>query len=359
MNETAYWMALSSVSGIGPARFAALLERFGTAECVWRAPREELAAAGLDRRSLANLEQTRRATDPAKLGLRLQRSGIDCLTWRDDNYPANLRSVDAAPPVLYVHGALDERDQWAVAIVGTRRASVYGREVAHRLATELARNGVTVVSGLALGIDTIAHQAAVDAGGRTIAVLGSGLDHVYPAQNRQLAATIRDHGALVSDYPLGTRPEPRNFPPRNRIISGLSNSVVIVEAGVRSGALITAEFAAEQGRDVFAVPGSILHAGSIGCNRLIQEGATPLLSLDDVLDQLDLARSRDYAEVRRNVPSDPLEARVLRQLTMVPQHVDDLARELALTTGELTGVLTTMELKGMVRQSGPMYYVQV
>ena len=358
VNEKAFWVALSSVSGIGPARLTALLDRFGSAEAVWTAPREELAAAGLDRRSLTNLVQARRTSDPAKLWRNVERRGLDCVTWDDEAYPQNLRNVSGAPPVLYVDGTLVARDQWAVAIVGTRRASVYGREVAHRLATELARNEVTVVSGLALGIDTTAHQAAIDAGGRTIAVLGCGLDQVYPAQNRNLAAAIRQQGALVSDYPLGTRPEPRNFPPRNRIISGLSTCVVIVEAGTRSGALITAEFAADQGRDVFAVPGSILHPGSVGCNRLIQDGATPLLSIDDLLAQLDLERKRELAEVRRTMPSDPLEARVLARLNMIPQHVDDLARELALNSGALTGVLTTLELKGLVRQVSPLSYVQ-
>lgn len=358
MNETAYWMALSSVSGIGPARLTALLQHFDSAEAVWKASPEHLATVGLDRRSQANLIQARRVTDVGKLWRNLQRSGITCVTWPDDAYPQNLRHVAGSPPVLYVDGAVDERDEWAVAIVGTRRASVYGREVAHRLATELARNGVTVVSGLALGIDTTAHQAAVDAGGRTIAVLACGLDQVYPAQNRKLAAAIRQQGALVSDYPLGTRPEPRNFPPRNRIISGLSNCVVIVEAGVRSGALITAEFAADQGRDVYAVPGSILHPGSVGCNRLIQDGAIPFLSIDDLLAQLDLERKQELAEVRRVVPTDPLEARVLNHLNMIPQHADDLARELALKPGELTGVLTTLELKGLARQVSPMSYVQ-
>lgn len=358
MNETAYWMALSGVSGIGPVRVATLLDQFGTAERVWRASAEELAGAGLDRRSLANLLQARRTTDPALLWQQLRRRGFRCLTWQDAAYPANLRNVDGAPPVLYLDGTIEEQDQWAVAIVGTRRASVYGREVAHRLSTELARNGATIVSGLALGIDTVAHQAAVDAGGRTIAVLACGVDQIYPVQNRQLAAAIRRQGALVSDYPLGTRPEPRNFPPRNRIISGLSHCVVIVEAGKRSGALITAEFAAEQGRDVFAVPGSILHAGSAGCNQLIQDGASPLLSIDDVLAHLELERRREFDHVRRAVPADERETRALYQLTGIPQHVDDLARELGLSTGELTGLLTTMELKGLVRQVSPLYYVQ-
>ena len=286
VNEKAYWIALSSVNGIGPARFATLLEAFGSAHAVWTESVERLAAAKLDTRTLKNLLSARDEIDPELRWLRLQQTGVTCLTWDDRDYPQALRQTDSAPPVLYVDGALDEADRLAVAIVGTRRASSYGREIAHQLATELARNGITVVSGLALGIDTVAHTAALRAGGRTLSVLGSGVDQIYPTQNRGLAQEIRQKGAIISEYWLGTRPEAMNFPPRNRIISGLSQAIVIVEAGERSGALITATFAAEQGREVFAIPGSILHPGSLGCNRLIQQGATPLLSVDDVLDQI-------------------------------------------------------------------------
>ena len=266
--------------------------------------------------------------------------------------------VDGSPPVLFVRGQIASQDEWAIALVGTRRASSYGREVAQVLATELAHQGVTVVSGLALGIDTVAHRAAIEAGGRTLAVLGSGVDQIYPPQNRGLAAAIAGQGALISDYPLGTRPEANNFPPRNRIISGLSRGVVIVEASERSGALITAQFAAEQGRELFAVPGNILHPGSLGCNRLIQQGATPLLSVDDVLEQLNMARLSNHVEARRNVPTDPLEQTLLGQLSAQPCHIDDIMRSAALPVAQISGLLTVMELKGLVRQVGSMTYVR-
>ncbi len=297
--------------------------------------------------------------DPETRWLRLQRSGATVLTWDDSTYPQALRQTDSAPPVLYVDGTLNEADQLAVAIVGTRRASSYGREIAHQLATELARNGITVVSGLALGIDTIAHAAALKAGGRTLSVLGSGVDQIYPTQNRRLAETIRDQGAIISEYWLGTRPEAMNFPPRNRIISGLSQAVIIVEAGKRSGALITATFAAEQGREVFAIPGSILHPGSIGCNQLIQQGATPLLSIDDVLDQLQVDRMREATMVRQSVQSDPSEQEILDLLSTDSLHIDDLARRSTMSTAQISGLLAVMELKGLVRQFDRLRYAKL
>ncbi len=359
MNEKAYWIALSSVHGIGPARFAALLERFGSAQAVWTEPVERLAMAKLDKRTFNNLVRARREIDPETRWLRLQRSGVTSLTWDDNTYPQALRQTDSAPPVLYVDGKLNESDQLAVAIVGTRRASSYGREIAHQLATELARNGITVVSGLALGIDTIAHSAALKAGGRTLSVLGSGVDQIYPTQNRRLAEAIRDQGAIISEYWLGTRPEAMNFPPRNRIISGLSQAVIIVEAGKRSGALITATFAAEQGREVFAIPGSILHPGSIGCNQLIQQGATPLLSIDDVLDQLQVDRMREATIVRQSVQSDPSEQEILNLLSTDSLHIDEIARRTTLSTAQISSLLAVMELKGLVRQFDRLRYAKL
>lgn len=358
VNEKAYWVAFNRVPGIGPARLATLIEICGTIAQAWKAPIHQLKEAGLDRRSQENLLAARRTLDPAIEWQKLQKTGVKVLTWDDTDYPHRLRQTPHPPPVLYVCGTISNEDQSAVAMVGTRRASAYGREVAHALATELARHHVTIVSGLALGIDTIAHQAALEAGGRTIAVLGSGVDQIYPPHNRGLAQEILRNGAIVSEYPLGTRPEASNFPPRNRIISGLSLCVVVVEAGRRSGALITAKFAVEQGRDVFAVPGSILHPGSAGCNQLIQDGAIPLLSVDDVLEQLDLTQVTAQSAVRQSVPPDPSEAQLLEHLSAEPKHVDELVREVTLAAAQVSSLLAMMELKGLVRQVGPMRYVR-
>ncbi len=358
LESKAYWIAFNKVTGIGPARLQALLEVCGSVEGAWCASIQQMQAARLDRRSMESLLATRRTIQPAEEWQRVLAAGVTVLTWDDAEYPANLRTIDASPPVIYVRGQIAPPDEWAVALVGTRRASTYGREVAQVLASELARHGVTIVSGLALGVDTVAHRAALEAGGRTLAVLGSGVDQIYPPQNRGLAAAIAEQGAVISDYALGTRPEANNFPPRNRIISGLSRGVVIVEAGERSGALITARFAADQGREVFAVPGSILHPSSAGCNALIQQGATPVLSVDNVLEQLNLQHLQERIQARAAVPADPQEEQLLALLSAEPVHIDEIVRGAKLPPAVVGGLLTVMELKGLVRQAAAMMYVR-
>ena len=238
-----FWIGFNRVLGIGPARIRKLLDAFGDLELAWNASREELHSAGLGPKTTQALLDTRAQLDLDRELARIDRFGFQILTWEDDAYPTRLLEIHAPPPMLYVWGEVREEDRWAVGVVGTRRATPYGKAIARDIAATLAVNGVTVVSGLARGIDSIAHQAALDAGGRTIAVLGSGLDQLYPPEHRRLAEAIAAQGAVISDYPLGTRPEPKNFPPRNRIISGLSLIVVVVEAGGGSGALITANFA--------------------------------------------------------------------------------------------------------------------
>jgi DNA processing protein len=358
IDPTAYWIAFNKVVGIGPARLRALLDVCGDITAAWSASIAAMQEARLDRRSMENLLEARRTVNPEREWARTQQAGIHVYTWDSPDYPANLANIDQPPPVLYARGRLTSQDEWGVALVGTRRASAYGREVAQVLATELARNGITVVSGLALGIDTVAHRAAVDAGGRTLAVLGSGVDQLYPPQNRGLATAIVGQGALLSDYPVGTRPEAGNFPPRNRIISGLSRGVVIIEASDKSGALITARFAAEQGREVFAVPGSILHPGSSGCNALIRDGATPLLSVDDLLETLNLSRLTEQIDVRQSVPADPQEQKLLLCLSTQPSYIDDIVRASALEPAQVSSLLAVMELKGLVRQVGALQYVR-
>lgn len=357
MDSTAYWVGFNRVMGIGPARLRALLDYFGDIEAAWHGDPADLQEAGLDRRSLANLLAARASLNLAQEMERLERAGVRVLTWQSDDYPANLRNIHDAPPLLYLKGSLLPEDDWAVAVVGTRHASVYGKEAARMLSADLARNGVTVVSGLAVGIDAVAHQAALDAGGRTIAVLGSGLDVVYPEQNRRLAEAIVQRGALITEYPLGTQPERSNFPPRNRIISGLSLGVVVVEAGARSGALITADFAVDQGREVFAVPGSIFQKSCEGTNRLIQDGAKPVLSATDVLEELNLHQVAQQAEVRATVPTTPTEKALLDLLSAEPIHVDELGRAANLSASTVASTLALLELKGLVRQVGGMSYV--
>ena len=352
-----YWIGFNLVQGIGPMRLRALLDVFGDAKRAWHASADVLREAGLDRRSLKNLLSARKTLNLRQERERIAAAGAEVVTWEDPGYPRLLLEIPAPPPVLYFKGGLTKEDAWAVAVVGTRRASSYGRQVTHKLATALARNGITIVSGLARGIDGVAHRAALKAGGRTIAVLGCGIDRIYPPEHRKLAEQITERGALVSDYPLGTPPEGRNFPPRNRIISGLSLGVLVTEAGKRSGALITADYAAEQGRDAFAVPGSILMRNSAGTNLLIQEGAGLVTEPDDVLEALNLTMVAEQVQASQVLPKNETEAALLNHLSDQPTHVDELNQQVDLPISEVTSTLAMMELKGLVRQVGGMKYV--
>ena len=367
--ERAAWVAFNRAPGVGVVRFRRLLERFGSLAEAWRAPRVALAEAGLDRRAVDGVTQLQSALDPARELARVRAAGAVPLTWLDDEYPALLKEIPDPPPVLYVKGRLMEQDAGAVAMVGTRRATVYGRDVAERLARDLAANGMTVVSGLAKGIDTHAHRGALAGGGRTIAVLGHGLDTIYPPENRRLAAEIVERGALVSDYPLGAGPMAEYFPPRNRIISGLSAGVVVGEADHTSGALITSKFALDQGRDVFAVPGPVSAPSSRGCNRLIQDGAKLVTSAEDILFELnphltarpapaqlalDFQGEQGKAAAKGQGREHPLLV-ALREIGQ-PAHVDQLARSLGLPISEVTGGLALLELDGRVRHAGGMRY---
>lgn len=360
MTDVRYWVAFNRAPGIGPAKVRALLDHFGDLELAWHAAPADLREAGLDRRAIENLVKLRESYDPDTDIRKAERAGAHILTWDDPAYPIRLREIPNPPPVLYVKGGFVESDQWALAIVGTRRASAYGKEAARVFAGELAASGVTIVSGLARGIDAAAHQATLEAGGRTIAVLGHGIDQIYPPEHHKLAEQIVRQGALVSDYPPGTRPEAVNFPPRNRIISGLSLGVLIVEAGETSGALITADFAADQGRDVFAVPGNVFARSSTGTNKLLRDGAAMVLSAQDILEQLNMTMVAQHIEARASIPpQDETEKALLALLSSEPVHIDEIGRQTGLPIAQVSSTLTLMELKGLVRQVGGMNYVVV
>ena len=359
MDENQYWVAFNLVRGIGAVRLQALIDHFGDAGSAWRGEADELRAAGLSSKVVERLLQLRSTLDVPQLWERIAAQGIRVTTWQDESYPRRLKEIEQPPPVLYVRGNLLPEDDFAVAIVGTRRITPYGRQVTEELAAYVAANGITVISGLARGVDAAAHTAALRAGGRSLAVLGSGVDRIYPSENRALAEQMMQHGAILSDYPVGTAPEASNFPPRNRIISGLSMAVVVIEAGETSGALITAEFAAEQGREVFAVPGSILAPQSKGTNRLIQYGAQPLLTPQDLMQALNLAQVSAQKSARQILPTDEVEKQLLLALGSEPLHVDDLQSQTGLPVEKVSAALVMMELKGLVRQVGAMHYVAV
>ena len=352
-----YWVAFSLVKGIGAVRFQALLNYFGNPQIAWGAPPEALRKAGLSDKIVENLIATRDSDKLDQAWELIETQGISVMIQTDETYPKRLNEIDQPPPVMYKQGDLIADDEWSVAIVGTRRVTAYGRQVAENIAGSLARNGLTIISGLARGVDSIAHQAALDAGGRTIAVMGSGLDRIYPPENRHLAGQIRENGALISEFSPGTPPEASNFPQRNRLISGLSLAVIVIEAGQKSGALITAGFAADQGREVFAVPGNITSPGSVGTNRLIQNGAYPLLSAEQVLETLELGMVAEHRSARVTLPSDAVEAQLFETLGQEPLHIDEITNRTEIPVEKVTATLALMELKGMVRQVGGMQYV--
>lgn len=358
MSNTRYYIGFSKVNGIGPARLARLIEHCGSVEAAWKAPPLTLARGGLDQKLIAALAAMRAGLDLDAELLKATRLGVALHSWEDAAYPERLAQAPGPPPLLYVRGKLAPADDCAVAVVGTRAPTPYGCEATRSIVTDLARAGVTVVSGLAIGIDTVAHQAALDAGGRTIAVLPCGIDDVYPQRNHELARRIARSGALLSEFPIGTRPSPPLFPSRNRLISGLALGVLVVEAGATSGALITVDFALEQGRDVFAVPGPIFSPSSAGTHRIIREGACLVRSADDILEALQMGQRSVQREARAEIAIDPIETALLALLSHEPQHVDLLARASGQPLPVVSSALAMLELKGRVRQVGAMQFVR-
>lgn len=349
MDERAYWVAFSHLDGLGPRRMEQLLRRFGQARAAWRASPAAWQEMGLP----AKLGEERGAIDPERAWQAVESAGLSVLTWQDPDYPALLRQIPDPPFVLYLRGRLQPEDSRALAVVGTRRPTPYGQEATRTLVHELVLHSLTVVSGLARGIDTLAHRAALEAGGRTLAVLGSGLDRLYPPDNRRLAELIAERGALVSEFPPGVEARKGHFPRRNRIISGLATGTMVVEAGERSGALITARLAAEQGREVFAVPGSIFSAQSAGTHQLMLQGAKPVRSAADVVGQgpFEVVASASAAGV---APAGQL----LQVLGAEPRHLNAIIQASGLPAAQVSSELVLLELRGLIRRVGANHYVR-
>lgn len=352
------------VEGLGPVRFKHLLDCFGSPEEALRQPTDRIVQAAGLRRDIAARIKSPNLLDQAHGQLdRCRADGVTIVTLADPHYPELLREIFAPPPVLFIKGDMRVFTRNAVAIVGTRSPTGYGRRATASITRELVASGLSIVSGLALGIDAVAHQACLDAGGSTIAVLGCGVDFVYPATNRGLAARILERGALVSEFPLGMRPLRYNFPRRNRIISGLSAGVLVVEAGKRSGSLITASYALQQGRDVFAVPGPIFSDVSDGTFNLIRSGATPVRCGDDIVESIRTlthsaaATGRVVSEFPEELLTDA-ERTVLGSLSDTPLRFDQLHDVLDCQISELHTVLLTLELKGAIRQLPGQQFVR-
>jgi DNA processing protein len=352
-----HWFALKSVPSVGNVLFRRLLERFGSPERVFAAAERDLCAVKGVSAAIAAAIKGHGAREQAERECEAVRhAGVRIVTLSDAEYPPLLHQIYDPPPFLYVKGDLPTRRP-AVAVVGSRRSSGYGKSVTERLAEELARHGVTIISGMARGIDTAAHRGALQGGGPTVAILGCGVDQVYPPENRQLFDRVAANGALVSEFPLGTLPLPENFPRRNRIISGMAHGVVVVEAAENSGSLITARLALEQGRDVFAIPGNITSLASRGTNRLIRDGAKLVASVDDILEELPGARNANPAGSPAAVPElPPDEAGLCALLSPEPLHIDEIIAKSALTVGEVSAMLLRLELKGAVTQLPGKYF---
>lgn len=362
MTEREAWIAFSAFNQIGPQRFKLLIQYFGSAEKAWKTPIEKYREIGFSQKLSAAFENYRKTFDLEQYLKQLSILKVDVCLLGDKDYPTRLASIEDAPFLLYVKGDatlfnLDELADVSVAVIGTRKMTSYGRDVTERLVSGLVQAGITIISGLALGIDGMAHKIALELGGRTIAVLGNGLDTVYPPAHNNMAKAIVNTGCgmLVSEFPLGYPAMPFNFPIRNRIVSGLALGVLVIEGTEKSGTLLTCSCAASQGRDVFAVPGSITSQTSKAPNLLIKNGAKLVESIEDILDELDIKSKLKNKASKKVLPENKNEAKILEILSLEALDFDNLVKIVGLPTQDLLSVLTLMELKGMVKNTGGVY----
>lgn len=356
MEEKKFSLWLSGLPQIGSRRYLSLIEYFGSARRVFECSRKELMESAILNLKLVDLIVSKRDMDKIDRYLKkVKENDIKVYTIDEENYPQNLKNIYDPPPVLYVKGDIKYSDADAIAIVGSRKASEYGLRTGEKLGMELAEAGITVVSGMALGIDSAAHKGALKGRGRTIAVFACGLNYIYPRSGISLAREIVKHGAIISEYPLGIDAIPQNFPARNRIISGMSKGVVVIEANERSGSLITADFALEQGRDVFAVPGNIIAPNSKGTNELIKNGAKLVASINDILEEYGIQRSgSEISSEAENL--NELEKRILTYINGSGKNMDEIVEFIGMETGAVLSKMIQLEIKGKVKQIDGIYY---
>jgi DNA processing protein len=360
MSGTGYWIGLTLVPEVGPVMSKKLLAALGSPENIFRAGINDLLAVqGISRERAGNIRDFRLWDVVEKQLKVIEKKGIKVVVYHDPDYPLVLKEIDGAPIVLYMKGNYLPEDRYAIAVVGSRKYTSYGESVTQRIASDLASSGFTIISGMARGVDTLSHKAALSSGGRTIAVLGTGLDVCYPSENRSLVERAAASGCVVSEFPPGTIPSRENFPRRNRLISGLSLGVLVVEATLESGSLITANFALEQNKEVFAVPGNITSRNSEGTNRLIKQGARVATEANDIIEEL-APQLRGFIKMqhRQTMSLSPEEEKVCGALTREPRHIDLVSRETGLTVSKILDLLLGLELKGVVRQtSGKRFFL--
>ncbi|MDP2720796.1 MAG: DNA-processing protein DprA [bacterium] len=351
-----FYIALAAAPGIGPVRFQLLTKHFKTAEAVWKAP-DKILQKALTPKLFQQFTHYRKNFDTQIYLDKVSKLNIEVITLNDENYPKLLKEISDAPPVLYVKGEIPKGER-IIGVVGTRKMTSYGREVTEILVRELVASGFVVVSGLARGVDSYAHRVTIGNVGKTIAVLGGGVDKIYPAENEALAKEIASGGgAVISEFPVGMDSIPGNFPARNRIISGLSLGVLVTEAGEDSGSLITAGCAAEQGREVFAVPGPIYSRLARGPATLIKQGAKLVMNVEDILEELQVSGQRPITSGQGEVKGDSVEEQaVLDLLLNGPVHVDEITRASKITTAKVGSLLSLMEIKGKIKSLGSGNY---
>lgn len=353
MTELEAFVGLNLISNIGSVRLSKLLEVFGKPQEIFSAKYEHLASIfGIGSQIASDIVSFKKENIEKELSSS-EKLGIKILTLNDDDYPENLRQIPGVPIVLYVLGSITARDNLAIGIVGSRGASFYGLNQAEKFASQLSACGITIVSGMARGVDTYAHRGALKIKGRTIAVMGSGFSNIYPVENADLAKDIALSGAVVSEFPMEAKPLAQNFPRRNRLISGLSLGVLITEAARNSGALITADFALEQGREVFALPGRIDSAGSFGANALIKQGAKLVTCCDDILEELNLAASykkEPEPEARQKIVRADDESMLYDCISRQPVAIDDLVEKTSLSSSQISSLILKLQFKKLIRE---------
>ncbi|MBI1729117.1 DNA-protecting protein DprA [Candidatus Acetothermia bacterium] len=354
-SECSYWIALNLIPSMTAKKFKLLLEHFQSAEEIWAAPHTRLKEIRAFARYTDDFVRQRSVVDLDAELQRIEKRGLGVITLLDENYPRSLRAIDDPPALLYAKGSYIEKDELAIAIVGTRKPSPYGKLISGKLAKELGALGFTVVSGMALGIDTAAHKGALAAGHRTIAVLGGGFSKIYPSENKNLLEQISTSGAVLSEYPIDMKPDKWTFPKRNRIISGLTRGTIVVEAPDRSGALITARCALEQGREVFAVPGPISDESHSGTHKLIQDGAKLVRNVDDILAEFSdlrktLEAKRSISKREKEPQLSALEQKIFSVLQFEPIHFNDVIERSGSSTSETSFALLQLVMKELVKE---------
>ena len=360
MEGLKYWLALSQFYKFGPVKFKKIKKYFPNMEAAFNASLSEFRQAGIDEKTAEEFIIFKHQVEPDRLLENLNKEKIKVLTIDDAEYPKLLKQIYDPPLLIYYRGDLEAFSDFSLAIVGTRKYTPYGQQVTEKITKDLVANGLTIVSGLALGVDTLAHLATVEAGGRTVAVLGCGLDRqsIYPWQNRYLADKIQASGGIVlTEYPLCAQPLKHHFPQRNRLISGLSLGTLVIEAGEKSGSIITAMHALDQNRDVFAIPGNIYSAYSSGTNSLIKLGAKLVAGAKDILESLNLTQAVAFTENKKIIPESAEEALILSRLSHEPMEIDDLIRLTKLDASVINSTLTLMEMKGIIKNLGGMQYI--